>query len=106
MPVQLTAGNDCAVALTGLRNALTGAYLNAATVTAQLYDEADAAVGAPVTLAYTAASSGDYAGVIEASVIDAGFAVGDFYRLEVTAAQGGVDAQFNVAGTVGRRGPG
>lgn len=102
MPLHL--GNDRAVTLTGLRNAATGAYLNAATVTAQLYDEADAAVGDPVTLAYTAASSGDYAGVIESGVIDAGFAVGDVYRLAVTAAQGGVDGEWNEAGTVGRRG--
>lgn len=102
----LHAGNDARVTLTGLRSAATGSYLNAATVTAQLYDEADAAVGDPVAIGYVAASSGNYAGVVESSVIDAGFDVGDFYRVEVTAVEGSVDAQFNVTGTVGRRGTG
>lgn len=103
---RLALGNDYAVRLTGLRNALTAAYLNAATVTAQLYDAGGAAVGDPVTLTYTPASNGDYAGVIESTVVDAGFAEGDVYRLAVAAAQGGVTAEFNATGTVGRRAAG
>ncbi len=101
----LHAGNDARVTLAGLRSAATGSHLNAATVTAQLYDEADAAVGDPVTLAYVAASSGGYAGVVESGVVD-GLGVGAFYRLAVAASEGGVDGEWNVTGTVGRRGTG
>lgn len=108
MPVnQLNAGNDATVAITALTNAATGAALNAATVTAQLYARtatgAEEAVGSPVSLSYVAASSGNYTGVIESSVIDAHFEVGDYYRIGVVASQGGVNAEFNLEDSLGRR---
>lgn len=58
--------SDTLVQLTGLQNALTGAYIDDATVTAVLTDEDGNAVagGEAITLAYVADSDGDYAGEV------------------------------------------
>lgn len=96
----LFAGNDALLRWTGAANSVTGAYLNAATVTAQLYDENDDPKGDPVTLDYVAGSNGNYLGVLESSVIDAHFAVGDRYELVVTLVQGGVNGRRVAEGTL------
>lgn len=102
---QLYAGNDTDLAATGLRRGST--YLNAATVTCQPYNLATGtavAVGSAVTLAYVASSSGDYAGVLESSVADAGFDIGGEYRLDFAASEGGVNGAWSLSGVVERRG--
>jgi hypothetical protein len=102
---RIDIGNDSDLTLTGLRHGST--YLNAASVTCQPYNLATGsavAVGSAVTLAYVAASSGNYAGVLESSVIDAGFAVDDPYRLDFAASEAGYNGAWSLEGVVGRRG--
>lgn len=108
MANELYLGNDSGLTATGLRNDAAGTYLNAATVTCQPYNVAvsgtETAVGSPVALAYVAGSNGSYAGTLESSVIDGGFAVGNRYRLAFTAVQSGVNAAWSIEGEVMRRG--
>lgn len=62
-PLELFVGNDMVLELTGLRNSITGAYVNGATVTVHLRTRAGVDVtGAtwPLSMPYVAASSGDY----------------------------------------------
>lgn len=105
---QLYAGNDATLTASAMKNDAAGTFLNAATVTCQPYlvvaGEDDTAVGSPVTLSYVAASSGNYTGTLESSVIDAGFDIGDEYRLDFAASQAGVNAAWSLSGVVGRRG--
>lgn len=63
----LFIGADMDVFYSGASVASTGAYLNAGTCTYVLTDSAGATVGTG-TLAYVAASNGDYAGTIESTV--------------------------------------
>lgn len=103
----LYVGNDATLTATALKNDAAGTFLNSATVTCQPYNLATGtavAVGSPVTLSYVAASSGNYAGVLESSVIDGGFAVDDPYRLDFAAAQSGVNGAWSLSGVVERRG--
>lgn len=96
---QLTAGRDFRLAVTGFRNAVTGDYLNAATTkTWVIYDRTGAEVAAG-TLAYTAASSGDYTATIDKADF-ASLAVGARYRIDVVLAQSGVDYALRLTGHV------
>lgn len=59
----LYVGNDTILEIDRLKNELTGAYLNSATVTVTLRDEAGAEVAGdtwPKTMAYLAGSNGVY----------------------------------------------
>ena len=69
----------------------TTTYLNSATVTYSITDAAGTAVsGATGTLSYVAASSGDYEGTIESTVLTASnFTVGRTYLLDITLVQSG-----------------
>jgi len=61
------AANTNLLELTGLKDAITGAFINDATVTATVVDEDGVAVSGaswPVTLAYVSASNGDYRAVL------------------------------------------
>lgn len=56
--------------LLGLKNAVSGAYLNAATVNATVYRDGAAVPGQtwPLVLTYEAASNGNYRGTIEDTI--------------------------------------
>lgn len=82
-------GSDHDITVTGLYGG-TG-YLNSATVTYELLDAAGTAIaGGSGTLDYTAASNGDYAGVMESTVTET-LTPGARHTLIYTAVQG----QFN-----------
>lgn len=68
----------------------SASYLNAATVTYAIKDAAGTAVtGATGTLAYVAASSGNYEGTLESSVLTAAnFTEGAAYLVEFTLVSG------------------
>jgi len=66
--MQIFLLNDNVLVLDELTNAVTGAYINSATVTAQLKTATGTSVGAPLTLAYVAASNGKYRSLIEEDV--------------------------------------
>jgi len=84
----LFKNNTMLLKLTGLKNAASGGgYMNAATVSAQIKDATEAAVGAPVTLSYVAASDGNYEGTVAAA---AAVAIGGAYTVEITATQAGL----------------
>jgi hypothetical protein len=76
-------GGDYALALTGLTGG--GSYLNSATVTYELKAPSGTVVGSG-TLAYTAASNGNYTATIE-STVTGGLVATFRYRLCVTIAQ-------------------
>jgi hypothetical protein len=85
--------NDQFVEVNGLRNNLTGAYLNAATVTATLRDLAGVAVAGldGVALAYVAGSDGDYRGQVEETFDPPP----GRYRIEFTAVEGALVARWD-----------
>lgn len=82
MSTVLYAGNDTAVRIVGLREGVTGSWLNNQTLSGQLCDAAGAALAPPVTfsLAYEAGSDGNYVGLLPAS---ADVADGTAYRLVI-----------------------
>ena len=68
MSLTLYIDNDNVIELSSLKNFITDAYINDATVTATLYDTDDVEVVGqtwPLTLAYAAATDGIYRGVLE-----------------------------------------
>ena len=69
----------------------TTTYLNSATVTYSITDAAGTAVsGGTGTLSYVAASSGDYEGTIESSVLtSSNFTEGRTYLIDITLSQSG-----------------
>lgn len=76
----------------GAKDDLAGTYLNAAVVTWALKDAAGVLVtGGTGTLAYVAASNGNYLGVIQ-STVTALLTVGQTYYLETTLVQGDFNA--------------
>lgn len=99
--------NDNILELDGLKNAASGAYLNAATVQATITDwttgDAIANVTNPVTLSYVAASSGKYRATLDKV---AGFTVGQKVRIVITAAEAGIDARWEFEARARRRGAG
>jgi hypothetical protein len=85
----LFIGNDQSIELTGLQDAISEAYINDASVTATVKTKEGVAVTGqswPLTLAYVAASDGNYRGNLEdgLELIEA-----TMYVIEVTADCGG-----------------
>lgn len=75
-----------------LKNGLTGAYLNAATVTADVVDEDDVQVTGvswPFTLTYVPSSNGTYRAALPST---AGFTRDAWYKARITI-DGGSDLQ-------------
>lgn len=87
--MQLYVGNDHLLTLEGVQDAVSGDYLNAATVTATLKTRAGVEVEGdnwPITLDYVADSDGNYQGVIEDGVE---ITAGKTYIVEITVDAGG-----------------
>lgn len=87
--------NDNLIELAGLKDELTEAFVNDATVTAVMKDAAGANVAGqswPLVMPYISGSDGIYRGVLDA---DLDLAVGDRVTVEVTiTASGGREAFF------------
>ncbi len=82
--MSLWIGEDLNVALTGLVDAVSGSYLNTATVTFALKEDSGTAVaGGTGTCAYVSASDGNYRGILD-SAITATLTAGQQYRVEIT----------------------
>lgn len=73
--------------LTGLTDSITSTYVNDATVTCVLKDKCSGDTLATVTLAYVAASNGNYRGILSAAVTST-LTSGQFYVLEITSTSG------------------
>ena len=87
--------NTQVLTVTGLQDSVTGAYLNAATITATLYDEhgiADAILN-NISLAYVSSSNGTYQGIVP---LQFNATLGGGYILKVTAVQAGVQSLFSI----------
>jgi hypothetical protein len=105
----LTLNTDGTLTLTAWTRRDTSAALTAATVTWAVYgpdgsaatDGGDPATAATGTLTHT--SGGTYTGTVE-STSYASLAVGEKYRIAVTAVQGGFNREFNLTGYVQRGG--
>lgn len=94
----LYVGNDTVLEVKGLKNEVTGAFLNAATVTATLSDSASGAEVSgqswPVTLAYVAGSDGDYRATLSYAM---SLTANGRYTASITADAGaGLRAQWSV----------
>lgn len=79
--------NDNLVALSGLKNVVTGAYVNTATVRLTLTDMGGSVVPGvdDVVMQYQEGSDGDYYGIIQDTVS----LTDSYYMAEVTADAGG-----------------
>ncbi len=88
-PQVFTQGNTQAITLEGLQDVVSGAYLNAAALSATLYDPNGNAVAecTDVNMPYVPGSNGNYQGIFG----DNNFMppVGTGYRLVVTGTQNG-----------------
>jgi len=63
--MEIYIGNDSLIVVDELKNVATDAFLNSATVSAQLKTTAGVNVGSAITLSYVAASDGKYRGTLE-----------------------------------------
>ena len=91
MILYLQADNN--IKITGLSDADTAAYLNSATVTYAIKNEAGSTItGATGTLDYIAASNGNYLGVVDATVMvlnsTTPFTLTGNFFIEITIVQG------------------
>jgi hypothetical protein len=103
--IYLYPENTQIVQLQGLQDVATGLYLNAATVTATLYDQrgnADPVLNG-IMLSYIAGSEGSYQGTVPASFSPPAFTgqnpLGG-YSLQVEANQGGVQSLFTIPAVI------
>lgn len=78
--------NDNCITLSGLKNDLTGDYVNDATVTATISDQLGGVLVSALALSYIAASNGIYSGTV-LSTDDLG-EHGDKVVVEITATSG------------------
>ena len=88
MPLTLYLSNDNVLELTGLINTVTNTYLNSATVTVTLVDNADVEVSGetwPLTMTYVAASDGKYRATLTDSLSIIG---GTRYTAKIAADSG------------------
>lgn len=90
--------SDNLVQITGLKNVATDAFLNSATVTAQVKDAAGTNVGGAITFVYVAASDGDYNGSIPNATALL-LTDGDPYTLEITIIDSGLKSFIKVVRT-------
>lgn len=90
-------GNDTVIEVKGLKNEVTGAFLNSATVTATLVDaEGDQVAGEtwPKTLAYVASSDGIYRATLPYTM---SLAAGGRYVAQISVNAGsGLRASFSL----------
>lgn len=82
--------NDQVVELDGLQDLLSADYLNAATLTASLYDQFANPIFEDIDFSYLANSDGVYRAVIPGSGFNPGLGAG--YKLIVDGNQSGSDA--------------
>lgn len=97
--ITLSKANDQTLTLVGLRDADSNSYLNAATVTATLYDSSGSAVTGlnGITLSYVSSTDGNYKGYVE-STFDPSPGVN--YTLKVDATEGSVVGHWEIPVTV------
>lgn len=90
-PFVLFISSDMTWTLPGVKNAVSGAFLNAGTCTYILKkSDGTTVTGGTGSLSYVSGSDGDYRGTIESTVTTL-LKNGDPYWLEVTFAEGGLD---------------
>lgn len=95
MATKLYIANDHVLELNGLKDAVTGSYINSATVTAVLKDQVGNQVPGqtwPLTLSYVSGSNGIYRGTLENTL---SLTPGVRYVAEITVSGAGIpDSQF------------
>jgi hypothetical protein len=87
MSSYLRIGEDNNVLLENCANEYTGAYLNAATVSAQLRTSSGTPIGSSVTMTYQTGTNGHYLGVIDRAVT-ATLTDGTLYYVDITITSG------------------
>jgi len=96
--------SDNVVQITGLKDVVTGNYINDATITATMADKNGNAVSGvgTITFTYTSGSNGDYCGEVPAA---AGLTDGEQYTLTITAVGGGFQLVLKVTRRAAYKGP-
>lgn len=89
----LPPNTDAYVKLAGLQNPIDSTYFNAATVGVVVKDTGGSTVVSSSALAYDSESTGGYEAVIDKDSFSS-LVLGRSYVLIATAAQGGVDREF------------
>ena len=94
------ADNDNEVVLKGLREGLTGAFVNNASLTFTVYDLCENALsgGSAISMPYITASNGNYRGILPGTV---GISAGTQYRVVITASNYNLERQGLVNAVVG-----
>lgn len=86
--------NDMLIELIGLQDVISLVFQNTGTVVANIHDKDDTLIIGPISMAYVAASDGDYRGTIEDS---AAFISGKLYTAKVSAdASGGLKGYWEL----------
>ena len=83
----LWADSDNRIYLSALKDQVSDEFINDATVTAQVYDGSDTAVGGQVALT-ARGSGGNYDGVLPTATVD-DMTLGTWYYIVITAAKSG-----------------
>lgn len=92
--------NDMIVELDALRNAATGAYVNTATVEAEITDPEGNILATGISMTYIASTNGKYQGTIQDTLA---FVVNTFYTVTITAALAGVVGTWEIPAQCVRR---
>ena len=96
--------NDMLVEIDGLQDSSDDSFLNAATITATIKDKDGVAVigqTLPISLSYVSSSNGKYQGVFDKLLA---LVSGDKGMIEITGAEGTLDAFWELAYVVQKRG--
>lgn len=86
--------NDMIIEVNGLKNAISGAYVNDATVTVTMVDSAGSSVVGetwPLSVGYVGGTDGIYRATLQDSLT---LTVGNLYTAKVTAVGGGYQAYW------------
>jgi hypothetical protein len=98
----LYPGNTQLINITGLQDQASGLYLDAATISATLYDRLGNQDGVlnNISLGYLPGTNGNYQGTVPA-----GFnaTIGTGYSLVITAAQSGIQSKWTIPAQVKAR---
>jgi len=92
--IKVKKNNDIVAEIIGLKNAVSLAFMNTATVSVLFTDTAGATVLTSQTLSYVAASDGDYRVTIDKAAVSAVLTLGERYTAIFTSVDGGIDGSW------------
>jgi hypothetical protein len=101
MTSRLYVGNDNLIELIGAQDEVTGSYLNLASCTFSVCDEAGVVIAENIPMSYVDLSNGRYLGTLQSTV---SLATGSMYYVEITLRQGELVGRWRQAAIAVDRG--